>query len=98
MQAINFYPRRRSMKRSKILKMVLLLLAFPATALADTIQGVITRTGPMGIDMTVYDEKGYPYPNGLHLKMDRRTQINGVPSSALLRTNDYVKADVREEN
>jgi hypothetical protein len=78
------------------LVVVFLSLAIPASA--DTIQGSVRRTSIDGIDLTVYDTQGRPYPNGLHLKMDQKTKFAGVPSKSGLRPSDFVQVDVRQEN
>jgi hypothetical protein len=78
--------------------LALLLMLFPAWALADTVQGSITRTTIGGIDLTVYDAQGRPFPNGLHLKVDQKTKVSGIPSVSALKRADFVQADVRREN
>src|SRR5262245_2369096 len=74
---------------------VLTLLLLPSFALADTLQGVISRKTFSGIDLTVYDAQGRAYPNGLHLKTDGKTRVSGTDS---LHAGDFVQADVRQEN
>lgn len=77
---------------------VFFLLCFSMPAWADTVQGRIARTASSGVDLTVFDGQGRPYPNGLHLKVDQKTRYGGVPSSSGFRQGDWVQADVRQEN
>lgn len=79
-------------------QMFLFVFLFSAPAFADTVQGSVTRTSASGIDLTVYDPQGKPYPNGLHLKTDQKTKVSGMASVSALRRADFVQADVRREN
>lgn len=74
-----------------------LFFTFQVAAFADAIEGRVKTTSSRFLDVTVYDAQGRPYPNALHLKVDRNTQLNGVRSVLDLRRNDPVSADVRQE-
>jgi hypothetical protein len=78
--------------------LLLAFLSLTVSASADTIQGSVRRTTIDGVDLTVYDRQGRPYPNGLHLKLDQRTKFAGVASKSGLRASDFVQVDVRQEN
>lgn len=86
------------MSRKLFSHFLLFTLFVSSPALADTVQGHIARKTSSGIDLTVYDPQGRPYPNGLHLKVDMKTKLSGAASSASLRQGDLVQADVRREN
>ena len=74
-----------------------LLLSFPATVFADAIEGRVARASSNALDVTVYDAQGRPYPNALHLKVDRGTRLSGVSSVSDLRRSDAVGAEVHQE-
>ena len=86
----------RSMIRSGSLVLVLLTI-LQVAAFADSIEGRVARVSPQALDVTVYDAQGRPYPNALHLKVDGRTQLNGIYSVMDLRPNQAVGAEVRQE-
>ncbi len=77
---------------------VFMLLAFSHIAFADTVQGRVAATSPSSLDMIVYDAQGHPYPNILHLKADRHTQLKGVGVVSLLKKQDAISVDVRQQN
>ncbi len=76
---------------------IALVAVLQTTAFADTIEGRVAGTTSQGIDMTVYDPQGRPYPNNLHLKTDYRTQFSGVSSGSALRRGDPISAEVNQE-
>ncbi len=82
---------------SRWLLAAVLFLSFPALAFADTVQGRVAAAGTSALDMTVYDGQGRPYPNALHLKVDRYTRLDGVSSPTLLRQQDPVSVQVSQE-
>ncbi len=83
------------MKRTRVFwQAFFLLLAFPSVALAETIQGRVSKTGAASLDITVFDAQGRPYPNSLHLLTDSKTKFTGVTSSSKLRVQDPVQASV----
>lgn len=73
------------------------LFGVQMAAFADTIEGRVAQTSSQGLDMTVYDAQGRPYPNTLHLKVDSSTQVVGAPSLYGLRRNDPIRAEVRQD-
>ena len=73
------------------------LLSFSSVVFADAVQGRVARVNSHALDLTVYDAQGRPYPNALHLKVDGRTRLSGVPSLAAFRSQDPVSANVRQE-
>lgn len=77
---------------------LILLLSFHGLASADSVQGRVIDATRTGLDMTVYDADGRPYPNALHINIDRRTQMNGILSPAQLRRADVVLADVSKDS
>lgn len=82
--------------RSGFLVLVL-VAALQATGCAETIEGRVERTDYAGLDVIVYDSRGRPYPNALHLKVDASTRMSGVRSLRELRRGDPVMADVSQE-
>ena len=85
-------------RRARFLGLVaVLMVSFPAAALADTVQGRVAAVSSKTLNMTVFDAQGRPYPNALHLKIDRNTRVNGVPSAYAFRRQDPVSAQVRQE-
>ncbi len=84
-------------KRRFLLLSAVLLLSFPALALADTVQGRVATVNSGALDMTVYDSQGRPYRNTLRLKVDTFTRYSGVSSAAKLRKNDPISVQVSQE-
>jgi hypothetical protein len=75
-----------------------LLLLVPGMAMADIIQGSVNGASPMGIDLTVYDQQGKPYPYPLHVRTDDRTRLDGIPSTAELQDREIIEADVQQDS
>ena len=73
------------------------IFLLPAIAMADTVQGTVAGTSRNTLDLTVFDGQGHPYPNKLHLKVDNRTRLGGYASTASIRKNDVVRADLSQE-
>lgn len=74
-----------------------LALAVPCLAMAETMQGRVVSAGRSGIEVTVYDAQGRPYPNNLQLIVDSRTDFYGVDSSAWLNGGDLVETRVSQQ-
>jgi hypothetical protein len=87
------------MKRSTRLTSLILasLLVLQTFAYADNIEGRIAGIRPGGLEVTVYDPQGRPYPNHLNLVTDRRTRLSGVTSLSQLRRDDPVSIDVTQQ-
>ena len=76
---------------------LILVCVLQAMALAESVEGRVVQTGPRSVDMVVYDAQGRPYPNALHLTVDRNTQLAGFTSLSQLRSNDALGAQVHQE-
>lgn len=76
---------------------LLLIMGLQTLALAEVIEGRVSRISSGLLVMTVYDPQGRPYPNTLNLKTDYRTRVSGVSSLSALRTNDAISAEIRQE-
>lgn len=73
------------------------MMAFQATAFAETLEGRVGRIYPSAVDLVVYDPNGHPYPNALPLKVTSATRFSGVSSLKGLRANDAVGVTVHQE-
>lgn len=84
-----------------LMRLISLALVFLSVlqiaAFADTLEGRVSQANSTGLNMIVYDAQGRPYPNALRLKVDKGTQVKGVPSVSDLRPNDAVGAQVHQE-
>ena len=89
---------RTSRKGSVVFLALFLLAAFPASALADVVQGRVSNVVSGSLGLTVYDTQNRPYPNVLKLKTDNRTQwMSGYSLSSLPRSKDMVRVNVSQE-
>lgn len=77
---------------------VLMVCVMTTAALADVIQGRVAGIYANAIDMTVYDAQGRVYPNILRLKTDSGTRLNGFTTAAIIKKNDPLQIEVREES
>jgi hypothetical protein len=75
-----------------------ILMAFPGLAMADVVQGRVAGIYANAIDMTVYDAQGRPYPNIIRLKTDSGTRLNGFTTAAIIKKNDPLQIELREES
>lgn len=76
----------------------ILIFSFAGQAFADTVQGTVAKASRSVVDMNVYDAQGRPYPNTLHLTVDRSTRFSGFSSPTMLRKMDPVTAHVRQRS
>jgi hypothetical protein len=84
------------MRNKIIYSLILLFTCAQASAFAETIEGRVAGVSSNSLGVTVYDPQGRPYPNTLNLVADSGTRLVGVPSSASLRRNDPISAEVHQ--
>lgn len=83
-------------KNARLFAFIILSLFFAQVpAFADSIQGRVKQAGYGAVDVVVYDPQGRPYPNALTLGVDGQTQLYGMRSTAELRPNDPIGAEVQ---
>ncbi len=86
----------RSLMKFSVLSVAVSLFMSGSYAFADTIEGRIASSRSTGVELTVFDAQGRPYPNNLKLKVDNFTRLNNFPSMSGLKKQDLVRVDVKQ--
>lgn len=87
----------RTTRTLTFLTALALFLAFPASALADTVQGRVASANSGQLELIVFDANNQPYPNTLKMKVDNFTKLNGYTAYQMPGRQDMVRVSASQQ-